>query len=700
MAEEFRGKSKFIGHGPFLAIVRNHLDPTYMGGMEVTLIRRTTGSPDIQGQTVQVRYLSPFYGVTNIDYEGTNSANFQDVQKSYGFWAVPPDIGTTVLVIFIDGDMNNGFWIGCVQDRFANQMVPGLAATDKVEMTPEQERKYGTRYLPTAEFSKKTRTLDIPKPDSFGRPVHPFADRLLAEGLLLDTVRGVTSSSARRETPSQVFGISTPGPMDTSTNARKATIGYDSKVLVPVSRLGGSTFVMDDGDKEGKNELVRLRTRTGHQILLHNSADLIYIANAAGTAWLEMSSNGKIDIYAADSVSIHSENDFNFRADRDINLEAGRDINISTGGHIQAEAQKYVWINSGDEIRTNSKQNTNILAGGESRITSSGDMSLLTNSKMKQAASGQFTIGTGANLIMNGSNAYINSINGDSAVSADPVTLLSRFSLPNRSVASGWSDGKFYAADPIRSIMQRVPTHEPYDQHENVNPTQFTPTATDSSTPPDQTTSVNKPEANKLPVANPGSPPPNGAKVPDWGKDIEWLKLVRALAAKMNCTPLDLLGIIMQESGMNPAAYNPQGPAYGLIQWTKAAAGSPAKFGYTIEQMATLTRVQQMPVMEYYFQLNGIMKLGARQKVDITDLYSAVFFPAGIGKPLDYKAYGLPGTGAFLEGRAYVANKSLDKTGKGYITKNDYSSAALSRIPQVQQVLANQGFKDDLSNVA
>ena len=46
------------------------------------------------------------------------------------------------------------------------------------------------------------------------------------------------------------------------------------------------------------NELVRLRTRTGHQILMHNSEDLIYIGNAKGTTWIEMTANGKIDIFA------------------------------------------------------------------------------------------------------------------------------------------------------------------------------------------------------------------------------------------------------------------------------------------------------------------------------------------------------------------------------------------------------------------
>ena len=70
------------------------------------------------------------------------------------------------------------------------------------------------------------------------------------------------------------------------------------------------------------NELFRIRTRTGHQILLHNSEDLVYIANANGTAWIEMTANGKIDFFAEDSVSVHSKGDFNFKTDRDFNFQA------------------------------------------------------------------------------------------------------------------------------------------------------------------------------------------------------------------------------------------------------------------------------------------------------------------------------------------------------------------------------------------
>jgi hypothetical protein len=274
---------------------------------------------------------------------------------------IPPDVGTIVMIIFVEGDTKKGYWIGCVPDENMNFMVPGYAAT-KFAVGGN-----GTDRVPVAEYNKKAQTTATDG-NHFQKPVHPFKTVLETQGLLKDDIRGITTSSARREVPSSVFGISTPGPIDKSTNAKKGPVG---KVLSKianafVSRLGGSSFVMDDGDdkflraghasvsgpvymavEQGEsggnvgiphNELVRIRTRTGHQILLHNSEDLIYIGNSRGTTWIELTSNGKIDIYAKDSVSIHTENDLNVTADRDINLTAKANINLNAGANFNATA--------------------------------------------------------------------------------------------------------------------------------------------------------------------------------------------------------------------------------------------------------------------------------------------------------------------------------------------------------------------------
>lgn len=368
--------------GPFLAKVVSHLDPTYMGGLEVEILR-TAGNDSSEGQLHQVKYMSPFYGVTSVDYVGPSNPvdpdnkkiyskeqksnnNYNNTQKSYGMWMIPPDPGTTVIVIFIDGDPKRGYWIGCVQDENMNFMVPGMASTEFVA------NGNGTR-VPVAEYNKRM-NKDSSDPTKIKKPKHPFATAALTQnGLITDDIRGITTSSARRETPSMVFGISTPGPLDKGPSATRGIVGKKEHAInnAYVSRKGGSSFVMDDGDDkfvrryyagtrnildpkspdDGKtikvtggiplyaaveqgekpdaiighdiphNELVRIKTRTGHQILLHNSEDLIYISHGSGKSWIEMTANGKIDVYAEDSISFYTGNDFNFTAKNNINFE-------------------------------------------------------------------------------------------------------------------------------------------------------------------------------------------------------------------------------------------------------------------------------------------------------------------------------------------------------------------------------------------
>lgn len=403
-------KTRDIGTGPYLALVVSHLDPTFMGALEVTLLREQGNILGDETQTYVVRCASPFFGSTPFEYMGSNKSDFNDTQKSYGMWFVPPDIGVTVMCVFIDGDPAEGFWIACVPPRFANNMVPGIAASTAVELSETDKKKYDTTGpLPVAEINrlingKEDRNYDAEK---IKKPVHPFADHLLEQGLLEDDVRGFTRSSARRETPSSVYGISTPGPLDKRAGAKKAQLGTiqnKSPSPVAISRLGGTQIIMDDGEdryqrkkpagelgqgnayadtlneEKGNpeipaNEFFRVRTRTGHQLLFHNSEDLIYIGNARGTTWIELTSNGKIDIFAEDSISIHTKNDMNFRADRDINLEAGRNINIKATAEYKDEKNLYesksffdAGGNESGRIQIESVQNFNLLIGRNGKI--------------------------------------------------------------------------------------------------------------------------------------------------------------------------------------------------------------------------------------------------------------------------------------------------------------------------------------------
>ena len=472
-----------LSGGPFLAKIVSHLDPAYMGTLQVELLHNMGNLPKRSGSIFQVKYLSPFYGVTSYEHTTPND-DYGSTQKSYGFWAVPPDVGTTVVVIFIEGDPKRGYWIGCVQDEYMNFMVPGIAASSA--------NSEGKR-LPVAEYNKRKYDGSSNDPTKFKKPIHPFADVLKRQGLLADEYRGVTSSSARREVPSMVFGISTPGPIDRRKGAPKGSIGKRESLVngAFVSRLGGSSFVMDDGDDKfirkthasvgppiyvspekgdlsgdvtiPHNELVRIRTRTGHQILLHNSEDLIYIANSRGTAWIELTSNGKIDIYAADSISLHTERDFNLVADRDINMHAKRNINITAG----KDRNDTVGENYNSVIGMNSKTSISgtcdITVTGACKKTYSAEMNVVIG------ANGNIKVGGDFNVLTAGNNRLTASANTD-ILSSGNCNITAAIINENGPSAAPASEAVVAESANIAPLPPRVPQHEPWLGHENLNP--------------------------------------------------------------------------------------------------------------------------------------------------------------------------------------------------------------------------------------
>jgi predicted chitinase/uncharacterized protein (DUF2345 family) len=307
---------------------------------------------------------------------------------------------------------------------------------------------------------------------------------------------------------------------------------------------------MDDGDVNGQNELVRIRTRTGHQILMHNSQDLIYIANSKGTAWIELTSNGKIDVYAADSVSIHTEADFNFRADRDINIEAGRNIHMRAGKNMETNitGYNYLVVDGDQKIAVRGKHDETIgnlvsitaglgydvESGGQINFSAEGAVSVASEGNINLGTAGVLNLGANGNVLISGSNVHLNGPAAGApniATSAEVPPDLPLFSLPDKQVSYGWSDGKFYNTGTIKTIMQRVPTHEPWPQHENINPAKFSPPATDitladrsvSGVPPNPATGTQEPTNQPEVVA--------GTCTPEFSKDINASSAAPGIAA-------------------------------------------------------------------------------------------------------------------------------------------------------------------------
>jgi hypothetical protein len=155
---------------------------------------------------------------------------------------------------------------------------------------------------------------------------------------------------------------------------------------------------MDDGASDGTNQLTRLRTASGHQLLMHDTEGVVYIANGSGNAYIEMQSNGRIDLYSGvGGINMRTEGDFNLHSDSNINMHAGGQIRMSATGEIVQSAGTYM-MNLGEKGIFNSSQ------AGSIRDYSRDGISSFTGGTQLHGASGQIHL-AGAQVHFNSTSA-------------------------------------------------------------------------------------------------------------------------------------------------------------------------------------------------------------------------------------------------------------------------------------------------------
>ena len=437
------------------AEVMDNTDAARMGRLRV-FIHGTQGNKLEKNNWRTVLWSSPFAGSTNLNNVikgGDTEEAYSGTQRSYGMWMTPPDVGNLIVVAFVDGNDNMGVCLGCLFQPGMNHMVPGIA---KGQTFSEKDPK---PVVPLAEHNRKGKEaeklnlyekVDGTKPiDNVLRSKHePMFASLTTQGLENDNIRGLTDSSARRESPSGVFGFLTPG---------------------------GHHLVMDDLSQKH----IRLRTVGGAQILLDDSNSTVYVINSKGTGWVEISENGKIELWGADSISMRSEKDVNIRADRDLNLESGRHTNIrahktdangqpktttdlgSVKGNVHIQSAGSFKVSTGtdaaDNIDMSTTGTTNIYSGVNHNFTALGVSNI-------NAAGGHFE--TASVIHMNGPVAgTATPVSGiDLQVDADGNLLYTNV-LQTRT-GPALNDPRQTEANR-GSINTRFPTREPYPFHES-----------------------------------------------------------------------------------------------------------------------------------------------------------------------------------------------------------------------------------------
>ena len=442
--------------GPYIGIVKNNTDPTRMGRLQVYI--ETFGGANENDQTLwkTVSYCTPFYGATPKGGSAGTGTFLDGNQQSYGMWFTPPDIGTQVLCVFVNDDPGNGYYVGCLPENGIIRMIPAIGGVDNTQAQTQNAAQAGylgsSARLPVTEINnspQNPQTSESPTYFNEKKPVHSYVAAILfQQGLNNDMVRGPIGSSAQRESPSNCYGISTPGRAiyqgglgDTSNPQI-----LDSQTLegiTVIGRRGGHSLVMDDGAQNGSDNLIRIRTAKGHQITMSDDGNCFYICHANGQSWVELGQEGTLDVYSTNSINMRTEGTINLHADNDVNIFAGNKMNLKSvkGTSIQSDA------------------GADLACKGKLLLFSKGGMSIKSGGQLAIKSSlGSWS--SSAALSLSGTLLLLNSGPGLPASTPKGIT---KYVQPNTEFnpSTGWQ----VTPTGTQSICTRAPTHEPYPYH-------------------------------------------------------------------------------------------------------------------------------------------------------------------------------------------------------------------------------------------
>jgi hypothetical protein len=445
--------------GPYIGIVVNNIDTVRSGRLQVYIeefgATNADGSPNLTDTTLwrTVSYCPPFYGATPLAGTSAGAGTYPGNRNSYGMWFTPPDLGVRVVCFFIGGDPSQGIYLGCVPEAGINHMIPAIGSSNKYVAGNKTQQNYfvDSPLLPVTEINQQNESInENPKFYDQPKPVQSVVAAILfQQGLNKDPIRGPIRSSSQRESPSTVYGISTPGKaiyqggLDPKTIRRQLESGaVKPQDIQVIGRMGGHTLVMDDGDLDGKDTMVRIRTAKGHQITMSDDGDCFYITHANGQTWMEFGKQGTVDVYSTNSINLRTEGTLNLHADKNINMYAG--------GTIKMKAQQKMFVES-DIMSFNATSKMVLYSKASIGVRSDGTLAL-------RSKSGSWAGGSTLNF----KGSVIN-LNGAPTMPVPTIPTIPNYKLSDTEFKQ--TEGWVVTPGTLETIVTRAPTHEPYPYH-------------------------------------------------------------------------------------------------------------------------------------------------------------------------------------------------------------------------------------------
>lgn len=304
-------------------------DPQQMGRVKIWV-------PAVDGEMYKVEnlpwtiFVSPLAGQTRDFPAGAEGSPAKGL-VSYGWWAVPKK-GALVIVGFLYGDPNRRLYMGSYFRDHGNRSMP--AGRSRTDVGP----------------GPVTDTLD---------PVQPSTSNLNAQ------FNGNLTASEARTRGAYERAVAQDKTIKDGTEGYQQSASTTDKELDPqtysLTTPGRHALIFQDNPSTGR---VRIKTASGHQIILDDANERIYISTAKGNSYVELDQDGRIHVYAGSSLSLSTGGDFNVAAAGSINMQAGGAVNIQAGAALNLAGCAATNI-SGAGVNLESGAGFNILAAGD-----------------------------------------------------------------------------------------------------------------------------------------------------------------------------------------------------------------------------------------------------------------------------------------------------------------------------------------------
>lgn len=395
-------------------------------------------------------FVSPLAGQTHV---GTKGPGIQETTGgvSYGMWGLPK-VGAQVVVMSMDENHMYRLVMGCVFDANTAHTMPHGRWMYDDHPKLDKERPKCKPYGPYSSTENLIQPLAQNLQQAFGNSDVAFEWRTRAADYsvsrvdvsqLNQTYSGVQDDLEIENTDDNTW-VSTQGYQNSRIDPHGNPTGKnnDSQVY-SWTTPGFHSISMDDRQE---NCRTRLRTTSGHQILLDDTNERIYISTAQGNNWIEMDQAGNISVYSSSKISIRSNADINLSSDASVNIhgktgvhiQSDVDIRMTAKSDIHAQAGKSIHGHAKNDVLFEADQKIHIKSGSNLNISSGSELNMKSASLTNITSGSTMNLKAGGQIIETGTQIHLNGPTANTATTASS------------------------AGDKPANFPNMIPTHEPY----------------------------------------------------------------------------------------------------------------------------------------------------------------------------------------------------------------------------------------------